>query len=91
MFKDTNTTEIETENFTIYPMSIRGVVIGILFNELHNGVKISFRSKGNIPINELAKEFGGNGHLNAAGARLFSMKLDDIIPAVIQKTEKYLR
>lgn len=90
MFKDTETTEVETDNFTIYPMSIKGVQIGILFNELHNGVKISFRSKGAIPINELAKEFGGNGHLNAAGARLFDKKLDEIIPKVVEKVGKYL-
>jgi bifunctional oligoribonuclease and PAP phosphatase NrnA len=90
MFKATGTSEVETDNFTVYPMSIQGVVIGILFNELQNGIKISFRSKGNIPINELAKEFGGNGHLNAAGARLFGKELEDIIPQVIDKCAKYI-
>ncbi|MBI5477013.1 MAG: bifunctional oligoribonuclease/PAP phosphatase NrnA [Ignavibacteriales bacterium] len=91
MFKETGTTEVETDNFTMYPMSIQGVLIGILFNELNNGIKISFRSKGNIPINELAKEFGGNGHLNAAGARLFDKKLEDMIPLVLEKSLKYLQ
>jgi phosphoesterase RecJ-like protein len=90
MFKETGTNEIETDNFTTYPMSISGVVVGILFNELHNGVKISFRSKGIIPINELAKEFGGNGHLNAAGARVFDCQLDDIVQKVVTNAEKYL-
>ncbi len=90
MFKDTGTTEVETDNFTTYPMSIRGVEVGLLINELPNGVKISFRSKGSIPINELAKEFGGNGHLNAAGARLFDVRLDDVIKAVVEKAGKYL-
>ncbi len=90
MFKETGTNEVETDNFTIYPMSIKGVLVGILFNELPKGVKISFRSKGDIPINELAKEFGGNGHMNAAGARLFDVKLDDIIPKVIEKAGKFL-
>jgi phosphoesterase RecJ-like protein len=90
MFQTTNTTEVDTDNFTIYPMSIKGVVVGILINELHNGVKISFRSKGNIPINELAKEFNGNGHLNAAGARIFDKKLDEVIPLIIEKAGKYL-
>ena len=89
MFAATGTTEVETDNLTTYPMSIRGVTIGILFNELSDGVKISFRSKGNIPINELAKEFGGNGHRNAAGARLFNVKLDEVIHQVIEKAEKY--
>ena len=91
MFKQTGTTEEETDNFTTFPMSMRGVVIGILFNELADGVKISFRSKGSIPINELAKEFGGNGHLNAAGARLHKAPLDQIIVDVIRKASTYLR
>ena len=31
-------------------------------------VKISFRSKGDIPVNEFSKlHFGGGGHINAAG------------------------
>jgi phosphoesterase RecJ-like protein len=90
MFNQTGTTEVETDNFTNFPMSVDGVLVGILFNELHNGVKISFRSKGTIPINELAKEFGGNGHLNAAGARLFDVQLAAIVPAVIEKAGKYI-
>jgi bifunctional oligoribonuclease and PAP phosphatase NrnA len=90
MFDATQTTEVETDNFTVYPMSIRGVVIGILINELQHGVKISFRSKGEIPINELAKEFGGNGHLNAAGARIFDKKLDEIIPLLVEKAGRYV-
>jgi phosphoesterase RecJ-like protein len=90
MFKQTGTTEVETDNFTTYPMSINGVVVGILFNELPNGVKISFRSRGDIPINELAKEFGGNGHRNAAGARLYNVKLDETIRDVLGKSKKYL-
>jgi phosphoesterase RecJ-like protein len=89
MFRDTKTTEVETDNFTVYPMSIRGVTIGILLNELKNGIKISFRSKGTIPINQLAKEFGGNGHLNAAGARLFDKQLDEILPLVIERAIQY--
>lgn len=90
MFRQTGTTVVETDNFTNYPMSIRGVRIGILFNELPDGVKISFRSKGMLPINALAKEFGGNGHLNAAGARLFNVRLAEVVPAVIEKAGKYI-
>lgn len=90
MFKDTGTTEVETDNFTNYPMSVKDVVVGILINELASGTKISFRSKGDIPINELAKEFGGGGHKNAAGARLYNVTLDETITKVLQKTKKYV-
>jgi phosphoesterase RecJ-like protein len=90
MFRQTGTSEVETDSFTSYPMSIRGVVVGILFNELNDGVKISFRSKGSIPVNELAKEFGGNGHLNAAGARVDGRNLDDVVADVVAKAAVYV-
>lgn len=90
MLAKTGTIEEDTDNFTTYPMSIEGVVAGILFLELRDGVKISVRSKGDIPINLLAKEFGGNGHVNAAGARVFGMSLVETRRLVIAAAMKYL-
>lgn len=86
----TGTTEVDTDNFTVHPMSVSGVVAGIFFLELKDGVKISFRSKGDIPINELAKEFGGNGHKNAAGARLYNCTLAETKARVVQAAAKYV-
>ena len=83
MLNDTETSEDETDNFTTYPMSVEGVTVGILFLELKDGIKISFRSKGEIPINELARQFGGNGHKNAAGARVHGASLDTVKAQVI--------
>jgi phosphoesterase RecJ-like protein len=91
LLKKTGTKEVDTDNFTTYPMSVNGVVVGILFLELANGIKISFRSKGDIPINELAKEFGGNGHKNAAGARLYEARLEPTREQVLKAAAKYLR
>jgi phosphoesterase RecJ-like protein len=91
MFEETATEEYQTDNFVDYTMRIGGVQIGLLFNELPDGVKISFRSKGEIPVNELAKEFGGNGHLNAAGARLFGKKIDETVCAVLERSAAYLK
>ena len=42
----------------------------LLFIELNEGFKVSFRSKGNIPMNKLAAEFNGGGHINAAGSKV---------------------
>jgi phosphoesterase RecJ-like protein len=91
MFEETATKEYQTENFIDHTMRISGIQIGLLFNELNDGVKISFRSKGEIPVNELAKEFGGNGHLNAAGARLLGKNLDDTIRAVLERSLAYVK
>jgi len=90
MLERTGTSEEDTDNFTIYPMSVDGVVAGMLFLELGDGVKISFRSRGDVAINELAKEFGGNGHKNAAGARIPGAALETIRPVVVKAAEKYL-
>jgi phosphoesterase RecJ-like protein len=90
MLKRTGTREEDTDNFTTYPMSVEGAQIGILFLELERGVKISFRSKGEIPINELAKEFEGNGHKNAAGARVLSGTLEAIRTSVLNAAARYL-
>jgi phosphoesterase RecJ-like protein len=90
MLRRTGTTEEDTDNFTSYLMSLDGVRAGILLLELPRGVKISFRSRGEIPINELAKEFGGNGHKNAAGAKIHDGRLDEIETRVLQAAEKYV-
>ncbi len=89
MLKDYGVKEWETDGFVETILKIGGVKIAIFFLELENGLKLSFRSKGDIPINELAKEFDGNGHKNAAGARLFNVSIDEVLKQVIQKAEKY--
>ena len=86
--KKTGAEESEVDGFINFGLSIAGVKITLLFFELKDGVKISLRSKGNISVNKLAKKFGGGGHLNAAGIRLFSTKLTDILPKVISEAEK---
>ncbi len=80
----------DTEQFVNYAGTIAGVAVSIFFMELANGVKISFRSKGNIPVNELAKIYDGGGHMNASGARVFDAKLDEIIPKVLKDAGKFL-
>jgi phosphoesterase RecJ-like protein len=90
MLSRTGTREEDTDNFTTYPMSVAGVRVGILFLEIEGGVKISFRSKGTIPINALAMEFQGNGHKNAAGARLAGADTADLRSHVIAAAGKYI-
>ena len=90
-FEELGAIESDTENFVNYNLSIENVVIGILFIELKNGFKVSFRSKGRIPVNKLANEFGGGGHTNAAGARFFTNNLQDVIPVILSKAEFYLK
>ena len=89
-FSDFNAVESDTENFVNYNLSIENVVLGILFIELNNGFKVSFRSKGDINVNKLALEFGGGGHNNASGARFFTNNMQEMIPVILSKAKRYL-
>ncbi|GAB4290072.1 MAG: bifunctional oligoribonuclease/PAP phosphatase NrnA [Ignavibacteriaceae bacterium] len=89
-FKRLGAFESDTDNFVNFCLSVKGVKIGLLFIELKDGFKVSFRSKGNIPVNKIAQEFGGGGHLNAAGARFRNEKLDQHIGKILSFAEKYI-
>jgi phosphoesterase RecJ-like protein len=89
-FSETQTAEEDTDNMINHAMSIGGVRVGLMFVELENGVKVSFRSKGDIAINTLAKEFGGNGHKNAAGARIHGGTLPDAVSRVTERAGAYV-
>lgn len=58
----------DTEGLVNVILSIEGMQVGAFFMERKEGVKISFRSKGNYFVNEFsARNFGGGGHKYAAG------------------------
>jgi phosphoesterase RecJ-like protein len=89
-FKTSNSIESDTDTFVNFSLAFENVKIGILFIELKQGFKVSFRSKGNIPVNELAAEFGGGGHKNASGLRITDGKMEDFISKILSKAEQYL-
>jgi phosphoesterase RecJ-like protein len=89
-FNGLNAIESDTENFVNFILSVEGVRLGILFIELRNGFKVSLRSKGIIPVNKLAGEFGGGGHINASGARFRDKEMQSMIPKILKEAEKYI-
>jgi phosphoesterase RecJ-like protein len=91
VFFETHTKESDVDNLTHYVLSIKGVVVGLVFVELSDGVKVSFRSKGNVSVNTLAKQFNGGGHKNAAGARVKGLSLQEAVNAVVEKTKLILK
>lgn len=88
-FKELNALESDTENFVNFIISVEGVKLGMLFIELQNGFKVSFRSKGRIPVNKLAGVFGGGGHINAAGARFRDAEMTSMIPKILKEAEDF--
>lgn len=89
-FNELNALESDTDGFVNYTLSVENIVLGLLFIELNNGFKVSFRSKGNIPVNQLAAQFGGGGHPNASGARFPNSKMKEEMQNIILASEKFL-
>lgn len=72
------------ETLINYTRMIDGVEVGMLFREIKPGiVKVGFRSKGRVDVASLARQFGGGGHLQAAGARQ-SGSLPEVIERVLE-------
>lgn len=60
--------EGDTEGLVNFPLKIDDIEIVALFKQDKDKIKISFRSKGNNDVNEIARKyFNGGGHKNAAG------------------------
>lgn len=84
----------DTEGLVNEVLSIKGVQLAGFFKESEQIIKISFRSKGSIPVNELCREhFEGGGHLNASGGK-FVGKIDDalhkfvtILPSFVEQNK----
>jgi len=59
----------DTEGLVNLALSVDGVNLGVLLVERPDSVRLSFRSMGKFPANQLAAHFNGGGHYNAAGGR----------------------
>ncbi|MEB3196687.1 MAG: bifunctional oligoribonuclease/PAP phosphatase NrnA [Candidatus Sericytochromatia bacterium] len=73
---------------------VRGGEVYLLFKESEEGrIKVSLRSKGNVPVNTLAKQFGGGGHRYASGARFeatMEQALARLLPACEAAVQAHL-
>lgn len=60
----------DTEGFVEYAASIQGVALAAFICELdENLFKVSLRSRSPVDVSLIARNFGGGGHLKAAGFR----------------------
>ncbi len=61
----------QLEGVVNFAMSVEGARVAVFLRELSDGViKVSLRSDGTVDVDLIAREFGGGGHSNAAGARV---------------------
>ena len=58
---------VESEELVNYPRSVASVRVACLLRERDGEVKVSLRGKGDVDVQKIAAQFGGGGHVNAAG------------------------
>jgi phosphoesterase RecJ-like protein len=80
----------DTEGLVNKALSISGVKLAAFFREDKGLIKISFRSKGDVFVNALAKEnFGGGGHKYAAGGAS-RLNMNDTLSAFRTIIDEYV-
>jgi len=70
-YPETGSRPPDTEDFVQLTRAITDVELGVLLIEQLDGrIKVSFRSREKVDASNLAEQFGGGGHVRAAGATL---------------------
>jgi len=73
----------DTEGLVNYPLSIAKIKVAILIKQEAKMIKLSFRSKKEISVEEICRKyFEGGGHRNASGGKSY-LSVDDTIAKII--------
>ncbi|MBI5143082.1 MAG: bifunctional oligoribonuclease/PAP phosphatase NrnA [Nitrospirae bacterium] len=71
MYRETGTTDEDTENFANLARSIQGVEVAVFIRQTGpESFKVSMRSKGRVNVAAIAETIRGGGHHNAAGGKM---------------------
>jgi phosphoesterase RecJ-like protein len=90
--KEFNHQSGDTEGIVNFALGIKDIQFAAFFCETDNLVKISFRSKDDFSVKEIAHtHFSGGGHRNAAGGRSYESlektvaKFLSLLPSLLQR------
>ena len=80
----------DLEGLAEHPRSVGGTKMAIFFRDLgHGKIKVSFRSTGDVNVNEFARKFGGGGHARASGA-LIPGTIEEVRHSVITAAREFV-
>ena len=78
----------ELEGLVQYPRMAEGVEVALLFRELGPQLtRVSLRSKSAVDVSQVARRFGGGGHLHAAGCTV-AAPLEQAVRQVVQEARQ---
>jgi bifunctional oligoribonuclease and PAP phosphatase NrnA len=77
----------DTEGLINLPLTVKEILAVVFFKQIEGEeYRVSMRSKGEIDIGAIAKEFGGGGHKNAAGCTVTGA-IDALQKMFVEKIE----
>src|SRR4051812_35113504 len=77
----------DTEGLINLPLTVKEIEAVVFFKqEKGDEYRVSLRSKGDVDINAIAKEYGGGGHKNASGCTI-SGPIEELQRAIVGKIE----
>jgi phosphoesterase RecJ-like protein len=80
----------DLEGLAEHPRSVGGTRMAIFFRDLgHGKIKVSFRSTGDVNVNEFARQFGGGGHARASGA-LIPGTMEEVRHSVVTAAREFV-
>ena len=90
MIKSSGVEFVDTDVMFDLIRAVNEVEVVVIFRELgERKTKVSFRSKRTIDVSKLASDFGGGGHVRAAGASL-NEPIDTVIGDVISAASELI-
>jgi bifunctional oligoribonuclease and PAP phosphatase NrnA len=77
----------DTEGLVNLPLTVKEIEAVVFFKqEKGDEYRVSLRSKGDVDINAIAKEYGGGGHKNASGCTV-SGPIEELQKALVARIE----
>ena len=81
----------DTEGLINQPLTVKEVQAVIFFKQSEgDSYRVSMRSKGDVDIGVVAKEFGGGGHKNAAGCSVTG-PIDELRKTFVEKVQRAIQ
>jgi phosphoesterase RecJ-like protein len=88
---ETTGTKLEdAESFINVPLKAREIEVSLMIKETLEGkIRCSLRSKGTVNVSKIAQQFGGGGHVTAAGFRS-GLGIEKTLDQALKKIESLL-
>lgn len=90
-FAEFDIDEADASSLVVFPGKIEGVETGVYIRQRNmDEYKVSLRSNNKVDVSEIARKFGGGGHMRAAGYSVSATELEASITELLNEIEKHL-